>query len=51
MSKTFTTVDQNSSVLLPREALAALGVDVVAELEIEIVKTIRASHRSCVSNA
>lgn len=37
MSKTFTEVAQYSSVTLPREALDALGVNVGAELEIEIV--------------
>ena len=36
MSKT-TTVDQSSSVALPAEALSALGVDVGAELDVEIV--------------
>lgn len=37
MSKTFTEVAEYSSVILPREALDALGVNVGAELEIEIV--------------
>jgi len=37
MSKTVTTVDQRSSVTLPPEALAALGVEAGAELEVEIV--------------
>jgi len=37
MSKTVTTVDQRSSVALPPEALAALGVEAGAELEVEIV--------------
>jgi antitoxin component of MazEF toxin-antitoxin module len=36
MSKT-TTIDQGSSVALPSEALNALGVDVGAELDVEIV--------------
>ena len=37
MSKTTTTLDQGSSVALPPEALNALGVEVGAELEVEIV--------------
>jgi hypothetical protein len=37
MSKTTTTVDQGSSVLLTPEALNALGVEVGAELDVEIV--------------
>lgn len=37
MSKTVTTVDQQSSVALPPEALDALGVEAGAELEVEIV--------------
>jgi antitoxin component of MazEF toxin-antitoxin module len=37
MSKTVTTIDQSSSVALPPEALAALGVEAGAELEVEIV--------------
>ena len=37
MSKTVTTLDQGSSVVLPPEALEALGVEAGAELEVEIV--------------
>lgn len=37
MSKTFTTLDQHSSVALPPEALDALGVEAGAQLEVEIV--------------
>ena len=37
MAKTLTTLDQNSSVALPPEALEALEVQVGAELEVEIV--------------
>lgn len=37
MSKTVTTLDQRSSVALPPEAIEALGVEVGAELEVEIV--------------
>lgn len=37
MSKTVTTVDKQSSVALPPEALDALGVEAGAELEVEIV--------------
>ena len=37
MSKTVTTIDHRSSVALPPEALAALGVEAGAELEVEIV--------------
>lgn len=37
MSKTVTTLDQHSSVALPREALDALGIEAGAELEVEIV--------------
>ena len=37
MSKTVTTLDQHSSVPLPPEALDALGIEVGAELEVEIV--------------
>lgn len=37
MSKTLTTLDQSSSVLLPPEALEALGIEAGAELEVEIV--------------
>ena len=37
MSKTTTTIDQGSSVALPPEALNALGVEVGAELDVEIV--------------
>jgi hypothetical protein len=37
MSKTFTTLDQHSSVALPPEALDALGIEVGAKLEVEIV--------------
>jgi hypothetical protein len=36
MSKTV-TIDQRSSVALPREALDALGVEAGAELDVEIV--------------
>jgi antitoxin component of MazEF toxin-antitoxin module len=37
MAKTVTTLDQQSSVALPPEALAALGIEAGAELEVEIV--------------
>ena len=37
MSKTVTTIDQHSSIALSPEALDALGVEVGAELEVEIV--------------
>jgi hypothetical protein len=37
MSKTVTTLDQDSSVALPPEALDALGIEAGAELEVEIV--------------
>jgi len=37
MAKIVTTIDQRSSVALPPEALDALGVEVGAELEVEIV--------------
>ena len=37
MSKTLTTVDQHSSVVLSPEALEALGVEAGAALEVEIV--------------
>jgi hypothetical protein len=37
MSKTVTTLDQHSSVPLPPEALDALGIEVGAKLEVEIV--------------
>jgi antitoxin component of MazEF toxin-antitoxin module len=37
MSKTTTTINQNSSVALPPEALNALGVEIGAELDVEIV--------------
>jgi len=37
MSKIVTTIDQRSSVALPPEVLAALGVEAGAELEVEIV--------------
>ena len=37
MSKTIITLAQSSSLTLPPEALDALGVEVGAELEIEIV--------------
>lgn len=37
MAKTLTTLDQNSSVALPPEALEALEVKVGAELDVEIV--------------
>lgn len=37
MSKTLTTLDQSSSVVLPAEALEALGIEAGAELEVEIV--------------
>jgi antitoxin component of MazEF toxin-antitoxin module len=37
MSKTVTTIDQRSALALPPEALDALGVEVGAELEVEIV--------------
>lgn len=37
MSKTTTTIDQGPSVALPPEAFNALGVEVGAELEVEIV--------------
>ena len=37
MSKRTTTIDDTSSVLLPPEAVEALGVDAGGELDIEIV--------------
>ena len=37
MSRNITTIDQSSSVALPREALDALGVEPGAELDVEIV--------------
>ena len=37
VSKTVITIDQRSSVVLPPEALDALGVEAGAELEVEIV--------------
>jgi antitoxin component of MazEF toxin-antitoxin module len=37
MSKTITTIDDASSVLLPPEAIDALGVTTGGELDIEIV--------------
>lgn len=37
MSKTLTILDQSSSVVLPPEALEALGIEAGAELEVEIV--------------
>lgn len=37
MSKRITTLDDASSVLLPQEAVDALGVDAGGELDIEIV--------------
>jgi antitoxin component of MazEF toxin-antitoxin module len=37
MSKRITTIDAESSVLLPPEAVDALGVDAGGELDIEIV--------------
>lgn len=37
MSKSVIRIEQNSSVVLPREALEALGVEVGAEVEVEIV--------------
>lgn len=37
MSKRITTIDDASSVLLPQEAVDALGVGAGAELDIEIV--------------
>jgi antitoxin component of MazEF toxin-antitoxin module len=37
MSKRITTIDDASSVLLPQEAVDALGVDPGGELDIEIV--------------
>ena len=37
MSKTITTLDQRSSVPLPREALDALGIEAGAEVEVEII--------------
>ena len=37
MSKTVTTLDRQSSVVLPPEALDALGIEAGAELEVEIV--------------
>ncbi len=37
MSKRITTIDESSSVLLPQEAVEALGVDLGAELDIEII--------------
>ncbi len=36
-SKTFTTLDQHSSVPLPPDTLDALGIEAGAELEVEIV--------------
>jgi antitoxin component of MazEF toxin-antitoxin module len=37
MSRTITTIDDSSSVALPREAVDALGVEAGAELDVEIV--------------
>lgn len=37
MPKTITTIDQAASVSLPPEAVAALGVEAGAELDLEIV--------------
>ena len=37
MSKMITTIDQHRSVTLPPEAIAALGIEPGAELEVEIV--------------
>lgn len=37
MSKRITTIDEASSVLLPPEAVEALGVEAGSELDIEIV--------------
>jgi bifunctional DNA-binding transcriptional regulator/antitoxin component of YhaV-PrlF toxin-antitoxin module len=37
MSKRITTIDDASSILLPQEAVDALGVDPGGELDIEIV--------------
>ena len=37
MSRNITTIDQSSSVALPREALDALGVEPGADLDVEIV--------------
>jgi len=37
MSKIVTTLDQHSCLVLPPEALHALGIDARAELEVEIV--------------
>ena len=37
MSRNTTTIDKDSSVTLTREALEALGVQVGAELQVEIV--------------
>jgi len=37
MSKTTTTIDQAASVSLPPEALEALGVEIGAELDVEII--------------
>jgi len=37
MSKRITTLDESASVLLPPEAVEALGVDAGEELDIEIV--------------
>jgi antitoxin component of MazEF toxin-antitoxin module len=37
MSKRITTIDEASSVLLPPEAIEALGVEAGSELDIEIV--------------
>jgi len=37
MSKTITTLDQLSSVAVPPEVVKALGVELGAELEVEII--------------
>ena len=37
MPKTTTTIDQAASVLLPPEAVDALGVEAGAELDVEII--------------
>ena len=37
MSRTTTTIDEAASVLLPREAVDALGVKAGEELDVEIV--------------
>ena len=37
MSRTITTIDDGSSLILPSEAVDALGVEVGAELDVEIV--------------